>query len=418
MKLHPDATLAPRVLELKYDEREREKKYVVVGTVFKDMKLKPNILQEYTQERSDIKDFALESLSLSTCGNRLSDDDSVVLEDVSGRVSLLFKEKHDSKNKEVLLSHKDQVDRLVTGIIVGLYGSVDEHGHFLVHDIIFSDLATQNPLPSLVGDDQYVAFVSGLSIGHPKFSLQNTQNLIDYLTGALGGDTEQDCIISKIARVVVTGDSVWQDVKNQRLFDVRGSLRPVERASMVEPSKAVDQLIEQLGYSVHVDVMPGEFDPSNTSLPQQPLHPSMLPKSSQLTTCHLVTNPYMFQLSGIDFLGTSGQAINDLRLYSNQTDTLELMESTLRWGHLAPTAPDTLNCYPFCDSDPFIISLTPHVYFTGNQPTFETRLLQDGSKKVRLISLPSFVETGIVVLVNLKNLDVHPIQFDTEHMLL
>ncbi len=417
MKLHPDATLAPRVLELKYDEREREKKYVVVGTVFKDMKLKPNILQEYTQERSDIKDFVLESLSLSS-GNRLSDDDSVVLEDVSGRVSLLFKEKHDSKNKEVLLSHKDQVDRLVTGIIVGLYGSVDEHGHFLVHDIIFSDLATQNPLPSLVGDDQYVAFVSGLSIGHPKFSLQNTQNLIDYLTGALGGDTEQDCIISKIARVVVTGDSVWQDVKNQRLFDVRGSLRPVERASMVEPSKAVDQLIEQLGYSVHVDVMPGEFDPSNTSLPQQPLHPSMLPKSSQLTTCHLVTNPYMFQLSGIDFLGTSGQAINDLRLYSNQTDTLELMESTLRWGHLAPTAPDTLNCYPFCDSDPFIISLTPHVYFTGNQPTFETRLLQDGSKKVRLISLPSFVETGIVVLVNLKNLDVHPIQFDTEHLLL
>ncbi len=47
--------------------------------------------------------------------------------------------------------------------------------------------------------------------------------------------------------------------------------------------------------------------------------------------------------------------------------TLKLMEGTLQWRHLAPTAPDTLPCYPFCDTDPFVLDACPHVYFVGNQ---------------------------------------------------
>ena len=43
------------------------------------------------------------------------------------------------------------------------------------------------------------------------------------------------------------------------------------------------------------------------------------------------------------------------------------MERSLQWRHLAPTAPDTLPCYPFCDTDPFVLGECPHVYFVGNQ---------------------------------------------------
>lgn len=42
------------------------------------------------------------------------------------------------------------------------------------------------------------------------------------------------------------------------------------------------------------------------------------------------------------FLGTSGQNIDDLENYSEAENKLELMERTLRWRHLAPTAPNTL----------------------------------------------------------------------------
>lgn len=42
------------------------------------------------------------------------------------------------------------------------------------------------------------------------------------------------------------------------------------------------------------------------------------------------------------FLGTSGQNVDDLEKYSEAKDKLEFMERTLRWRHLAPTAPNTL----------------------------------------------------------------------------
>lgn len=45
------------------------------------------------------------------------------------------------------------------------------------------------------------------------------------------------------------------------------------------------------------------------------------------------------------FLGTSGQNISDIIKYTqfNSDDQiLDIMEETLNWRHIAPTAPDTL----------------------------------------------------------------------------
>jgi len=51
--------------------------------------------------------------------------------------------------------------------------------------------------------------------------------------------------------------------------------------------------------SVDVDLMPGEFDPANHLMPQQPLHPCMFPKSSAYSTFHVVTNPYDATIDGV-----------------------------------------------------------------------------------------------------------------------
>jgi len=88
------------------------------------------------------------------------------------------------------------------------------------------------------------------------------------------------------------------------------------------------------------------------------------------------------------------------------------MEKTLEWRHLAPTAPDTLACYPFCDDDPFVLPSLPHVYFVGNQPAFATSLLEgrEGGR-VRVVCVPSFAETGTVVLLELNFLTATPLRF-------
>ena len=103
--------------------------------------------------------------------------------------------------------------------------------------------------------------------------------------------------------------------------------------------------------------MPGSHDPTNNQLPQQPLHHCMFPQSSQYTTLSSVTNPYQCNIDGVRygyinicsvnqkitrFLGTSGENINNLYCFTEGLDSIELLEMTLNWSHVAPTAPDTL----------------------------------------------------------------------------
>ncbi|CAN8007826.1 unnamed protein product, partial [Ixodes pacificus] len=135
--------------------------------------------------------------------------------------------------------------------------------------------------------------------------------------------------------------------------------------------------------SVQVDVMPGEADPSGALLPQQPLHQCLFPEASQRGTLRCVTNPYQFDLDkGIRVLGTSGQTVSDVRRFSNIDDPLDVLEKTLQWRHMAPTAPDTLSCYPFLDKDPFIVDACPHLYFVGNQDSYATRTFKGAHPSV------------------------------------
>ena len=48
------------------------------------------------------------------------------------------------------------------------------------------------------------------------------------------------------------------------------------------------------------------------------------------------------------------------------------MEAMLRWRLVAPTAPDTLWCYPFQDGDQFVLKECPHVFLVGNLPSYTT----------------------------------------------
>jgi len=89
---------------------------------------------------------------------------------------------------------------------------------------------------------------------------------------------------------------------------------------------------------------------------------------------------------------------------------------------MAPTAPDTLWCHPYFSSDPFIIEETPDLYVAGGQPRFATRLVvEDGEgngtkKQCRILLVPAFEKTGLLVLVNLRTLDVKTVEFGVQGM--
>lgn len=90
-------------------------------------------------------------------------------------------------------------------------------------------------------------------------------------------------------------------------------------------------------------------------------------------------------LTVIRFLGTSGQTIDSIRKFMNIENPFDLLEKTLEWAHVSPTSPDQLHSYPFATTDPYIIDRCPHVYFIGNQPKFDTRLIHGNSQLLKKI---------------------------------
>lgn len=298
----------------------------------------------------------------------------------------------------------------VTGTVVGLHGKETSAGEFLVQDILDADLPPQIELPLKSREDKYVVFVSGLSVGSSTSNPLQFQLLVDHITGHLGDEKEQG-IAAQIVHVVIAGNSV---AVPRGLLNGQ-NLASKDQSRLSEPIKELDILLTQIAAGLPLDIMPGPDDPANFSLPQQPLHRCLFPGSSAYNSFRSCTNPHSFELENIRFLGTSGQNVDDLEKYSEAKDKLEFMERTLRWRHLAPTAPNTLGCYPFTDRDPFLIESCPHVYFVGNQDKYETRLIKGSEGQVvRLICIPKFCETGVAVVLNMRNLECHALSFGTE----
>ncbi|KAF3633981.1 putative peptidyl-prolyl cis-trans isomerase CYP20-2, chloroplastic-like [Capsicum annuum] len=108
---------------------EEGKECIIVGTLYKHMKLKPSILDEYSKERS--------VSPLVQRHNFTHQDDNLVLEDESGRVKL---------NSCLLLP-----STYVTGNIVALHGKETSAGEFLVEDVLEPGLPQQIERPIQLG---------------------------------------------------------------------------------------------------------------------------------------------------------------------------------------------------------------------------------------------------------------------------
>ncbi|XP_056171047.1 DNA polymerase delta small subunit isoform X3 [Syzygium oleosum] len=352
---------------------EGGKECIIVGTLYKHMKLKPTILDEYSKERS--------AVPLVRRHNFMDPLDHLVLEDESGRVKLGGSSLSPTS--------------YVTGVVAALHGRETDAGDFLVQDVLEAGLPSQLEFPLKSREDKYVVLVSGLSIGSSTCNPLQFQLLVDHITGHLGDEQEQG-IAAEIVHVVIAGNSV----EIPRGILNRQNLASKDLSRLSEPIKELDILLTQIAAGLPLDIMPGPNDPANFALPQQPLNRCLFPGSSAYNTFRSCTNPHCFELDNIRFLGTSGQNIDDLEKYSEAKNKLEFMERTLRWRHLAPTAPNTLGCYPFTDRDPFLIESCPHVYFVGNQDKYETQTLEGSEGQlVRLICIPNFCETGTAVVM-------------------
>lgn len=432
-----------RVLELAPGEHS-----VCIGTVFKHVKKYPRFLDEYQKELVRIElgeddgdggegddggdlggdgemggdgedavgtqDVPIEAVD-SSAENYCTDADVLMLEDDSGRVELTGVDVHS----------------FVTGMVVVAVGVLLEKGKFDVQRMFPCGASPQRPLSSpspSAGGPIYVAFVCGLNVGCLGTAAAQTDLLVDFLNGNIGDDTMFE-ITSRISRLVIGGNSI-DGCDELRLKD-KVKLDPSDHVKVSDTSnvntaancmRQLDRVLTAIADTIDVELMPGEADPSNSFLPQQPLHPITLRESSKRTSLRLVTNPYEFTVSpasrqraqppadsssSTSIFVTSGSNVDDMMRQSRWASPLDALATSVECGCACPTAPNSLVCYPFQDMDPFLFSATPHVLVACNQREYATSYRTipstSGSVECRLVTVPSFSKTGVVVLVDVAS---------------
>lgn len=257
---------------------------------------------------------------------------------------------------------------------------------FMVEDCLYYECGPELPLKT-IGRSPLVVFISGLDLANTDNVALSLSLFQQWIYGNIEMPNDVEINPSDVVRIVIAGNSVGASAPKHQKNMSSLTLRTFDTKDMLTSLKLLDDIVSSLSQSCVVDLMPGEFDPSNHMLPQQPFHHCMFPKSATHKEFNGVPNPYQFEIEGRLILGTSGQNIDDIRKYTTIDDPIECMKKTLLWSHIAPTCPDTLPCYPYFDEDPFVISKCPHVYFCAqNDASFKTDIYT--SKFVIIKAIP------------------------------
>eukprot|EP01028_Stygiella_incarcerata_P002694 TRINITY_DN15123_c0_g1_i1.p1 TRINITY_DN15123_c0_g1~~TRINITY_DN15123_c0_g1_i1.p1 ORF type:complete len:525 (-),score=130.60 TRINITY_DN15123_c0_g1_i1:60-1565(-) len=413
-----DVVFAKRLLDIQPDTPA-----VIVGTVYKEMARKPSILEEFSKDRLGKTDIEEEE-------SYVAEEDELVVEDESGRVKLLL--------------DPSLVATFPTGIVAAWKGIEDQNmGCFRVEDVVVAGLpplsvAPERAISEFSAQDHYVMFVSGLKFeSHDGMHAFRRKLLLDFLYGiGIHHDhSEMAKLSASIGRVIICGGLLHMPLSldyGEWKKPLSSDVTPKDLAAMMGE---VDEFLSLVGGAVPCDVIPSREDPTNLNLPQQRINPRLVPRSEAVGTVHFGTNPFRATLGKeLDILGTSGDNVRNVRkfaklgtsammvegkpsLSSSMSDLegtsteIEIMRRMLSdWRHLAPVAPDTLGCFPFSGNDPLVIEQCPHVFFTGGASRFDTAIMDSNGSSlgIRLISVPSFAETGVVALLNLKDLSCIP----------
>ncbi|CAE6516153.1 unnamed protein product [Rhizoctonia solani] len=362
----------PRVLDVVKGQR-----CYIIGTVYMDMPLKANVLEDIAQ------DHALAMVPVQS--KRTSDKDSVMLEDESGRVGLigeiLIKERLVTGERIFVSCWTTLIHLRFSGVNIAVLGSETDSGEFEAEEIVYPGLA---PPPHILNatpnESSYCVFLSGLSIGEtastdPTLAQSETESalrpdpmaavslFLEWISGESGSERDRD-LARRVSRVIIAGDSLAAPL----IEDERDSSKVSSSAntSLRQAVMSLGETLQEIARTVPLHVLPGASDPTGTALPQQPLPPWIFQPSSQngggSDALHMESNPTWIHSNGKGILIHSGQPLNDIYMHSVEDDRMSMVRNTLKWRHIAPTAPDTLWSYPFDGKDPFVLDKTPDVY--------------------------------------------------------
>lgn len=271
-----------------------------------------------------------------------------MLEDESGRVRLVGRGIDEARGT------------FVTGTIMAALGAELPSGDFEVLEYCFAGSPPAAPSAKGEGqqkgkgkaksdddgdgDDEWVALVSGLEMGARDDAADvRVQMLGEWLSGEVGADEVSQVrtgdwalLSSGVVAGLGTGCQDHQaDFGRQFAGATRSGRRSRGQACELargsneftltiiahptqkrygydsslfssKPTAALDAFLNSLLPSISVDLMPGEKDPTAPTMPQQLLHPALLPDAAEFERFERRTNPFWSEVGGTRCVGERG----------------------------------------------------------------------------------------------------------------
>ena len=236
---------------------------LVVGTLYKDMKNKPNIMDEVGRDVLE----QLKPIDMTGIPKYCGEEDVLLIEDELGRLA-------------VKMPASLQAEKLVTGVVVGLAGVLSEDGELQVEGFVMPGLPPQPPIArprvDAPAEERYIAIVSGLRVGCDAQDMLALQLLAEHLTGHLGCD-EDHKLQANVVRLIVAGNAMSSPAITGDSSSAGGpkpnileKLTPLEQKDLSGHVRTLDQFLTAVSASIPVDLMPGARSPEQASLPSQP----------------------------------------------------------------------------------------------------------------------------------------------------
>ncbi|KAF1757697.1 hypothetical protein GCK72_014153 [Caenorhabditis remanei] len=409
--------LKPRIIEIaerdigkgkfkhiSLSDAKQDEEIFVIGVIVKRIAARPSILKSLLNE---------DKVAYDDYEGDEEDDVKRYAGSSEDRIEL------ESEKQTVRLDGAISMDECATGCCVGVLGKLGKEGVFHVNRLIWPS----SKISKKSAAEGTIVFVSGLELTGDMEDDQLTISGLEFMSEWMNSEALGENQCPPIDRVVVIGPIV--ETKSNGC-DVQSVVRTLtlsrtEKQSSAKALITVDKLISSIAEKPlvnTVDVTPGVGDPCSSMWPLPPIHRVCLQRCAMSQKkVNLVTNPYEFEVNGLRVMTMSGENVTELLRTSHKWTGADVLANLVKWQHVAPNCPDTLDAFPMAERDPLVMETTPHIIVCGNQPQAEFRRVPiDGSDSTCLVvCLPKFSKTRVACFLNLKDLSMKWQNFDHQY---
>ncbi len=299
--------------------------------------------------------------------------------------------------------------------VVCIEGVRSQGDLIIAKNILLPDIPDHKP--HLADEDVWAVLLSDLHIGSKKFLSEQLGRVLDWMNLKVGNHNQQE-IASRVKYVILCGDIVdgigIYPRQEQELAIV----------DLYEQYKEAAKCISKIPDHIETIILPGNHDAVRQAMPQPRIPKDFAEPLYEARKLISLGNPSEISLHGVRFLLHHGRSLDDIIASVPSIDFTQpekAMRLQLQCRHLAPEYGKRTAIAPEKE-DHLVIQDVPDVFQSGHIHVVKyenyrgTQIVNSGAwqaqtdyqRRAGLIPTP-----GILTTVNLRTLQVHPIDFMT-----